>query len=119
MSTTRTCTALPAGSRPAHSQPERVLAIQPHPDRDKPTNLPGLESYGLPGRLPLAQRSFIAGRVTVLEGRLFDDDDHLRQNLDREQVDVLLSEINDLRLALGWLTLDRHHHHAWPQHIAS
>ena len=120
MSTTRTCTTLPAGSQLAHNQPARpVVAVHTRPDSDKPTSLPTLESYGLPRRLPLAQRVVISRRVTVLEGRLFDDDDHLRRNLDGELIDTLLGEINELRHDLGWLRLDRHHHQVWPQEIAS
>ena len=61
----------------------------------------------------------MAGKVTVLEGRLFDQDGHVRRGLDAELVDGLLSQINELRHALGWLSLDWHHQPIWPEHIAS
>ena len=78
-----------------------------------------VESYGLPPRLPLAQRSATVGKVASLEGRLFDGEGPVRQSLRHELADTLLSEINDLRHDLGWLSLDLHHHQAWPAHLAS
>ena len=61
----------------------------------------------------------MAGKVTSLEGRLFDHDGHVRRGLDAELVDGLLTQINELRHDLGWLSLDRHHQPIWPEHIAS
>jgi hypothetical protein len=75
----------------------------------------GEQSYGMPRRLPLAQRSVMAGKVSSLEGHLFDHDGHVRRGLDAELVDSLLFQINELRHNLGWLSLDRHHHPRWPQ----
>ncbi len=76
-------------------------------------------NYGIPPRLPLAQRSGLATRVALLEGRVFDEDGHLRQGLSDEAVRTWLGEINDLRRDLGWLTLDLRHDYVWPGAIAS
>jgi hypothetical protein len=70
--------------------------------------------YGLARRLPLAQRSILASKVARLEGRLFDEDGRLRQDLGDEVAGTLLGEINELRHDLGWLSVDRRHHHMWP-----
>jgi hypothetical protein len=78
-----------------------------------------VESYGLASRLPLAQRLVLVGKVAGLEGRLFDGEGHLRAGLSREMADTLLSQVNDLRHDLGWLSLDLHHHQVWPAHLAS
>jgi hypothetical protein len=78
-----------------------------------------LESYGLSRRPPLAQRSVMATRVASLEGRLFDGEGQVRQGLSDAEVGALLGEINDLRLDLGWLTLDLHHDHVWPEEAPS
>src|SRR5262245_22225809 len=56
-----------------------------------------LAGYGLARRLPLAQRSVLAGKVALLEGRLFDEDGRLRRDLGGEVAGTLLGEINDLR----------------------
>jgi hypothetical protein len=77
------------------------------------------EGYGIPRRLPLAQRSGMANRVALLEGRLFDDQGHLRPGLSDEVATTRLSKINDLRRDLGWLRLDLHHDYVWPADIAS
>jgi hypothetical protein len=83
------------------------------------SNSSDLASYGVARRLPLAQRSALAGRVTWLEGRLFDQDSHPRRDLSDQMARKLLGEINDLRHQLGWLPLDLHRHHLWPADIAS
>ncbi len=79
----------------------------------------GMESYGLPSRLPLAERRIAAQRVVQMEGRLFDGEGHQRSSLSEEAAGALLSEINDLRRDLGWLRLDRRHQPVWPEDIAS
>jgi hypothetical protein len=78
-----------------------------------------LQSFGVRRRLPLAQRSAVAGKVAILEGRLFDRDGHRRPALSDEAAVNLLGEINDLRHNLGWLALDLAHHHMWPANVAS
>ena len=78
-----------------------------------------LESYGIPRRLPLAQRSGMARKVELLEGRLFNDEGHLRLGLSDEVATARLGKINDLRRDLGWLWLDLHHDYVWPADIAS
>ena len=98
-------------------------------DRPRPTSRirPGaaplveteLESFGVARRLPLAQRSVTAGKVAILEGRLFDRKGHPRPGLSDQAATTLLGEINDLRHHLGWLALDLDHHHTWPAHLAS
>jgi hypothetical protein len=77
------------------------------------------ESYGMPRRLPLAQRSSMARKVALLEGRLFDDQGHLRQGLSDQVASTRLGEINDLRHDLGWLSVDAHHDYVWPADLAS
>jgi hypothetical protein len=72
------------------------------------------ESFGVARRLPLAQRCVMAGKVAILEGRLFDVEGHARPGLSVEVATTLLGEINDLRRHLGWLALDLGHHHIWP-----
>jgi hypothetical protein len=76
------------------------------------------ETYGIPRRLPLAQRSCLARRVALLEGRLFDDEGHLRPGMSDEVLRMRLSDINDLRRDLGWLTLDLGHDYVWPADTA-
>jgi hypothetical protein len=78
-----------------------------------------LASFGVPRRLPLAERTVMAGKVTILEGRLFDVDGHPRPGLSDQMATTLLGEINDLRHDLGWLALNLGHHHIWPAHVAS
>jgi hypothetical protein len=78
-----------------------------------------LASFGVPRRLPLAERTVKAGKVAILEGRLFDIEGHSRPGLSDQVAATLLRDINDLRHALGWLALDLGHHHIWPAHIAS
>jgi hypothetical protein len=85
--------------RPAKSSPSRT----------------GSDSYGLPPRLPLAQRSVLAGKVAQLEGRLFDEEGRRRHHLSEETASAVLAEINDLRHDLGWLSVDLHHRHLWPE----
>lgn len=80
---------------------------------------PDDESYGMPRRLPLAQRTSLAGKVALLEGRLFDVDGHLRPGLSHELASTRLAEINDLRHDLGWLSVDLHHDYVWPADLAS
>jgi hypothetical protein len=78
-----------------------------------------LAGYGMPRRLLLAQRSRLARKVAVLEGRLFDHEGHVHQGLSEEVATTRLNEINDLRRNLGWLSVDRHHDYVWPTDIAS
>jgi hypothetical protein len=77
------------------------------------------ESFGVARRLPLAQRSLTAGKLAILEGRLFDLEGHPRPGLSDQAATTLLGEINDLRHHLGWLALDLDHHAIWPAHPAS
>src|SRR5262249_56728156 len=76
-----------------------------------------LAGYGLVRRLPLAQRSVLARKVALLEGRLFDEDGRLRPDLGDEVAGMLLGEINDLRHDLGWLSVDLRRHHTWPTDV--
>ena len=118
MSITGTCTT-PTAANATSPHPSRPqLSFQSHEEGDQPKSQVGEESDGVPRRLPLAQRSAMAGKVTVLEGRLFDHDGHVRRGLDAELVDGLLFRINELRHDLGWLWLDRHHQPIWPEHVA-
>src|SRR5215469_9957023 len=78
-----------------------------------------LESFGAVCRLPLAQRSVMTGKVTMLEGLLFDGEGHQRAGLSDETATKLLDQINDLRHDLGWLEIDLVHQHIWPATIAS
>jgi hypothetical protein len=78
-----------------------------------------VESFGIARRLPIAQRSIKAGKVAILERRLFDMEGPARPELSDEVTATLLGEINDLRRDLGWLALDLGHHHIWPADIAS
>ena len=77
----------------------------------------GLESFGVTRRLPLAQRSALAGKVALLEGRLFDEEGHRRRDLSEDRAGSLLDQINDLRHHLGWLGVDLRHQHTWPAEI--
>ena len=114
-----TCTTLTAAKATSPYPSRAPLSFDSHEEGDQAKTQVGEESYGIPRRLPLAQRSAMAGRVTSLEGRLFDHDGHVRRGLDAELVDGLLTQINELRRDLGWLSLDRHHQPIWPEHIAS
>ena len=119
MSITGTCTTLTAAKATSPHPSRAPLSFHSHEESDQAKSRVGEESYGVPRRLPLAQRSAKAGRVTSLEGRLFDHDGHLRQGLDAQLVGGLLTQINELRHDLGWLSLDRRHQPIWPEHIAS
>jgi hypothetical protein len=61
----------------------------------------------------------MAGKVALLEARLFDHEGHLRQDLSDEAASTQLGEINDLRRDLGWLSLDLHHDYVWPGNLAA
>ena len=74
---------------------------------------------GLVRRPPLAQRSLLARKVALLEGRLFAEDGRLRRDLGDEVAGTLLGEINGLRHDLGWLSVDLRHHHTWPADVVS
>ena len=119
MSITGTCTSLTAANATSPHPSRPPLSFDSLGESDLAKSQAGEESYGVPRRLPLAQRSAMAGKVTALEGRLFDHDGHVRRGLDAEMVDGLLTQINELRHDLGWLWLDRHHQPIWPQHIAT
>ena len=101
------------------NQAERVVADLPCLGTDPTASRTELESYGIPRRLPLAQRSCLARRVALLEGRLFEDEGHLRQGVSDEVARTRLGEINDLRRDLGWLRLDLRHDYVWPSGVAS
>jgi hypothetical protein len=87
--------------------------------RRSTANRSELASFGVPRRLPLPERTIKAEKVAILEGRLFDIDDHSRPRLSDQVATTLLAEINQLRHDLGWLGLDLGHHHVWPAHLAS
>jgi hypothetical protein len=53
--------------------------------------------------------------VVLVEGRLFDEMGRLRHHLSEATASALLAEINDLRHDLGWLSVDLHHRHLWPE----
>jgi hypothetical protein len=120
MSTTRSGTALTAvpGAKTSNHSGTVAAALAHRLTRsaDGPTEL---AIVGVRPRLPLAQRSAMAGKVAILESRLFDAEDHPRKGLTGEVVRLLLDEINDLRYALGWLRVDLQHHHVWPADRAS
>ncbi len=121
MSTPRSGTTLTTspGTTTSNQGGRAPAAVRSCHARSSTTSRTEVASYGLAPRLPLAQRSVMVGKVASLEGRLFDGEGHLRQGLRHELADTLLSEINDLRHDLGWLSLDLHHHQMWPAHLAS
>jgi hypothetical protein len=114
-----TTVATSPGTRTSHPKGMAPAAVRSSQARSSTTSRTEVESYSLAPRMPLAQRSAMVGKVASLEGRLFDGEGHLRQSLRHELADTLLSEINDLRHDLGWLSLDLHHHQIWPAQIAS
>ena len=107
------------GTRTSNPKARAPAAVRSCQARSNTTSRTEVESYGLPPRLPLAQRSATVGKVASLEGRLFDGEGHVRQSLRHELADTLLSEINDLRHDLDWLSLDLFHRQIWPEQIAS
>jgi hypothetical protein len=109
----RARTSKPGGMAAANSSPLGTASSENRANRTE------LERGKVPLRLPLAQRSRTATKVARLEGRLFDDEGHLRQGLSDKAVNRRLGEINDLRRDLGWLSLDVHHHYVWPAAVAS
>jgi hypothetical protein len=120
MTTTPTRTTITASNASSSDHTRGLpLAVETFEGSRSSATRTQAESYGLPPRLPLAQRSVMAERVAFLETLLFDGDCHLRRGLDDERAARLLSQINNVRHDLGWLTIDRHHHPEWPEHIAS
>jgi hypothetical protein len=120
MSTARSGTARSAApSATSLTKAERQRPFSRIPPGAAPLVETELESFGVARRLPLAQRSVTAGKVAILEGRLFDRQGHPRPGLSDQAATTLLGEINDLRHHLGWLALDLDHHHLWPAHLAS
>ena len=107
------------GTRASNQGARTPATVRSCHARRTSTSRTEVDSYGLAPRLPLAQRSVLVGKVAGLEGRLFDGEGHLRPGLSHELAYTLLSEINDLRHDLGWLSLDLHHHQVWPAHLAS
>jgi hypothetical protein len=77
-----------------------------------------LAGYSLVRRPPQAQRSVLARKVALLEGRLFDEDGRQRPDLGDEVAGTLLGQINAVRHELGWLSVDLRHHHTWPTDVA-
>ena len=65
------------------------------------------------GRLGLAEKLSLSGRLRHLDGRLFDGDGHVRPGIDERRADSLLAEINEIRRALGFIPIDRNHQHSW------
>ena len=120
MSTARSGTAMTKGERARI--PSQIGLAGPDLlclNTDTTVSSTELESYGIPRRLPLAQRSGMANQVALLEGRLFDDQGRLRPGLSDEVATTRLGKINDLRRDLGWLKLDLHHDYIWPADMAS
>jgi hypothetical protein len=102
---------------PASKEKQRVSAELSGQANGESASSTELSGYGLARRPPLAQRSLLARKVTLLEGRLFDQDGRLRRDLGDEVAGPLLGEINDLRHHLGWLKVDLPHHHTWPTDV--
>jgi hypothetical protein len=107
------------GTRISNRRGRAPAPVRSRRARSGTTSRTEAESYGLVPRLPLAQRSVLMGKVASSEGRLFDGEGHPHQGLSDEMAGTLLSEINDLRHELGWLSLDLHHHQIWPPYLTA
>jgi hypothetical protein len=64
-----------------------------------------------------AQKSAAIGKITVLEGQLFDHERRRRRGISEARATELLTEINALRRTLGWLSLDLQHRLIWPHDL--
>lgn len=66
---------------------------------------PSVSSWVGPEGLDPRQKVAAIAKVRCIERDLFEGD-RIRRGLGRDAVDEMLSRINDLRSALGWLELD-------------
>ena len=66
-----------------------------------------------PNNLTRRQRIAAVAKVRCLEHQLFDGD-RVRRSLSRHAAERIVADINELRLALGWLEIDPEGHWRWP-----
>lgn len=70
-----------------------------------------------PARMTAPQKVAAVAKVRCLEHDLFDGD-RVRRSLGRDQAERLVTEINELRRALGWLEINPDGRWRWP-HVAA
>jgi hypothetical protein len=64
--------------------------------------------------MPPARKTAAVARVRYLEHEVFDGRGRVRRGIDRARAEQLVTEINDLRDALGWLQIDLDGRWRWP-----
>lgn len=67
-----------------------------------------------PAAMTAAQKVAAVAMVRCLEHNLFDSDRVPRRTLSREQAELMVAKINDLRRALGWLEINTDGNWRWP-----
>jgi hypothetical protein len=65
--------------------------------------------------LSRAEKTTAVTRVRYLEGELFDDAGQIRRRVTAAQAEEIVTQINDLRRALGWLEVDLDGQWRWPE----
>jgi hypothetical protein len=61
-----------------------------------------------------AEKTTAVTRVRYLERELLDDDGHVRRGVTEARAGEIVSLLNDLRRALGWLDVDLDGRWRWP-----
>ncbi|MBO0730313.1 MAG: hypothetical protein J2P57_13720 [Acidimicrobiaceae bacterium] len=69
--------------------------------------------FGRP-TLTSSERTALITQVKTLETSLFDGELHVRREVAAGRATELLNQINVVRGKLGWLPIDDHHQHHWP-----
>ena len=77
----------------------------------------GSDSFDFGRHLSLAEKLALVNQVSILEGRLFDGQGHIRRGVSRDSAVEQLGEINIVRHDLGWLDLDLEHRLVWPTDV--
>ena len=66
-----------------------------------------------PAKMTAAQKVAAVAMVRCLEHNLFDRD-RVRWTLSRDQAELMVAKVNDLRRALGWLEINTDGNWRWP-----
>jgi hypothetical protein len=65
--------------------------------------------------LSRAEKTTAVTKVRYLERELFDDAGHIRRRVTAVRAEEIVTQINDLRRALGWLEVDLDGQWRWPE----
>jgi hypothetical protein len=101
-----------SGSRRIRSERRRVVSTQLN--RSSPDVEDQTPDRMVSTALSIAEKTAAVTKVQYLERELFDDSGHVQRGLTTVQADQIVTLINDLRHALGWLEIDLDGKWRWP-----